>query len=441
MAIPRQAWFPLRFHALQDKLFRTKCKHPVVVAGRGSGKTEVARRFTVCNLPVIKPWPDPKYAYCLPTYKQAKRVVLGQFESLIPKHWLVKDGLNRSELTFKTVFGSELFIVGMDSPSRFEGIQIDGFILDECSDIKPGTFGRTLLPMLTHRNGYGWRIGVPKRTGPGAPEFREAYEKGVKGDPEIESYTWASDSVLSPEQLAKITALLDAKDYKEQIGGVWVESDGAVFYAFSEHANMSERAMYQPSLPIGVGSDFNVNPMAWVLFHVINGEMYVFDEIYMKDTNTQKTLNELHRRYDNHQYGWVFFGDASSKARKTSSDQTDFLIIMNDHRFTNKINGMPQQMRYPRANPSVAGRFAATNAMLCNAQGRTRLLIHPKCKKLREDLEQRTYKEGTRVLPADEKMVGHITDALGYPIDKLFPIRYDVDDCGNVYAKEAAYAI
>jgi len=47
---------------------------------------------------------------------------------------------------------------------------------------------------------------------------------------------------------------------------------------------------------------------------------------------------------------------------------------------------------------------------------------------------QRTYKEGTRDV-ADEGDIGHITDALGYPIHKLFPIRIDDSGVGGVTIK------
>jgi hypothetical protein len=78
---------------------------------------------------------------------------------------------------------------------------------------------------------------------------------------------------------------------------------------------------------------------------------------------------------------------------------------------------------YPKSNPSVLSRFASTNAAFKNANGILSCFIHPKCQKLRSDLQARTYKPGTRI-PADETGtdIGHITDALGYAIHKLRPM-------------------
>lgn len=438
------AWFTLRPHKLQSKLWRTDSKFPVVVAGRGSGKTEEARRYITRWLPVLKPWPDPKYFYGLPTYNQAKRVVWPQLEALIPKAWLVKNGANRSELTFTTKFGSTLYIVGMDKPARIEGIQVDGGILDECSDQKPETFTRTILPMLTHRNGFCWQIGVPKRNGPGAIQFRQNYEKGERGEEGFESYTWASNTILSPEQLAKVLAILDVKDALEQLGGIWVEASGMVYHAYSDTRNLSDLAVYRPDLPIGVGSDFNVDPMAWVLFHVIDHKMYIFDEVYIKDTNTQATLNNIcdgytdgkgvkHVGYKDHKNGWHFYGDSSARSRQTSAATTDYLQILNDPRFFNKRTGEPQKVHYDLSHPPIVDRYASVNALLYNALNQVRLFIHPKCKNLRTDLEQRTYKEGTREPDNSDLNAGHITDALGYAIYKLFPIRYEIAPASQIH--------
>ena len=423
------AWTELRPHKQQSQLWRTEARFPIVVAGRGSGKTELSRRYIVRMLPVRKPWPDPIYIIAFPTYSQAKRVVWDKVKALIPKDWLPKNGANMAELTFRTIFGSTLYIVGMDKPFRIEGMQIDGCIMDESSDQKPEAFTRTILPMLSHRNGFCWRIGKPKRTGIGASAFRKSFLEGLQpNDKDLESYNWKSNTVLTEEQLHEIAGQMGAEEYAEEVNAEWTDAKGGIFYAYNDTENVSANIAYNPNAMIGVGSDFNVDPMAWVLFHVVNGVMYVFDELWIRDTNTQNTLNELYRRYGQHKAGWHFFGDASSRNRHTSTSMTDFLQIINDKRFANA------KISYPKANPAVSDRFAATNALLCNALNERRCFIHPKCKNLREDLQQRTYKEGTRDVN-DSGDIGHITDALGYPIYKLFPIRLGQDGNAKVSIK------
>ena len=418
------AWTQLRPHRLQSKLWRTTARFTVVVAGRGSGKTEVSRRKLVRYLDVLKPWLDRNYVYGLPTYSQAKRVAWEQINALIPDSWVSnkQSGRNKSELCITTDSGAKLYVVGLDKPHRIEGIQLDGAVIDECSDQHPNTYTKTILPMLTHRNAWCSRIGVPKRNGVGAAEFKAAFEEGLQpNDKGLESYTWSSSTILSKEQLNDVLAQLTAKDAEEQLGGLWVAGEGQIFYAYSETDSVSETAKYDPNDIIGVGSDFNVNPMAWVLFHVRDGRMYVFDEIYIRNTNTQATLDILYERYGQyHRGGWMFFGDASAQNRHSSTAITDYIQIKNDKRFDEP---KAKVIFYPTKNPPVADRFAATNAMLLNGLGVRRLFINPKCKYLRNDLMTRSYKEGTREVDESNKDSGHITDALGYPIHRLFPLR------------------
>jgi hypothetical protein len=418
------AWKPLRPHPVQSALWRTRSRFVAVRAGRGSGKTEIARRRVVRYLNVKKPgWSDPTYFYALPTFSQAKRVAWPQLKALIPKDWIAN--INESDLQITTVFGSILYVFGMDKPERAEGLQYDGGVIDESSDHKPTVFTKTLLPTFSHRDGWCWRIGVPKRFGSGAEDFNSFFHAGKTGesipgcpDLRIESFEWSSEDIVNPEILAFARKHLSQQDYDEQYRALEVGVQGAIFYTFDDSQNVHVAAEYNPDLPVYVGSDFNVDPMAWVLCHKYSDGLDVFDEVWLRNTSTQQTLDHLHKRYGNHRAGFRFIGDASGRARKTSAStaaQSDYLIIKADRRFYNA------SVAYPKSNPAVVDRFASCNALICNANGERRLLVNPRCKRTIADLNARSYKPGTRE-PADSGDVGHITDALGYVIHSQFPL-------------------
>ena len=420
-----ETWTKLRPHKEQSRLWRSPNRMKVVVAGRGSGKSEISKRFTVRQLPVNKPWPDPLYFYGLPTYSQAKRVGWDKILPLVPREWIRKK--SESGLWIETIHGAKLYIVGLDQPSRVEGLQWDGCIIDECSDIKPGTFGRSILPALSHRDGFCWQIGVPKRYGKGAKEFRKYFELGLAGKPipgtdqKLESFHWASKSVLTKAQLAVAMGTLDAKDFNEQYNASWEEAGGAVFFAFTEKLNVQHRAMYRQDREIIVGVDFNVNPMCWVLCHMVDGVLHVFDEVFIRNTHTAACLKHLHHAYGSHKMGWKFIGDASSNSRKTSAPLTDYIQIYNYEPLH------PRTVDFPSANPRVQDRFASTNAALRNVKHEVRCIINPKCVHLIADLKARVYKEGFNI-PADSGDIGHITDALGYIIHRIMPMRVITGD-------------
>lgn len=416
-----ERWTQFRPHDGQRAAWTAPQRFVGLPCGRGSGKTEMAKRRLVRFLPVKKPWPDPHYFYGGPTRDQTKRIAWDDFIRLIPADWLA--GSPRvSDLRITTVFGSDLWIVGMDRPERIEGVQWDGGVFDESSDIKPGAFDKSVIPALTWRDGWCWRIGVPKRQGVGASEFRKFCEKGLAGtDPDTAAFSWPSSDILTPEQLAYARANLDPKDYREQFEACWETAGGGIFHAFDRDRNVRPCA-YRPNMPILVGSDFNVDPMAWVLAHRLGDRLDVFDELWLRDTNTPATLDKLAARYHDHKGGWEFYGDASGSARKSSASRSDYQHIMNHADFKR----MGRSLHYPYANPPVADRFAATNALCLNAAGERRLFIDSRCEHLIDDLEARYYKPRTKEAD-DTGTLGHITDALGYIVHRLFPIRLELD--------------
>jgi hypothetical protein len=412
-------WSQLNHHDIQHKLWRTKKRFALVAAGRGSGKTELARRRIVRYLPIKKPWSNPMYFYALPTYGQAKRVAWEEIKKLVPKHWILgepKDG----EMVIKTIFGSSLYVVGLDKPQRIEGNQWDGGIIDEFSDQRPGVFDKSVRPALSHKTGWCWMIGVPKRFGIGAVEFKDKFYKYMDeaADPDFQSFTWSSEDILSASELESARRNLSSEDYDEQFRASWVSIRGAVYHAFDEVFNVVSEATYKADVPIVVGQDFNVDPMSWVLCHVAANGLVAFDELRINNTNTQASLDILHQKYGHHKAGWIFIGDASGRARKTSATSTDYVIIKNDPRFPNKT------MSYTKANPAVEDRNASVNALLCNANKDRRLFVNPRCKWLIRDLTSLSYKPNTREIQLGPGL-GHMSDALGYIVYRLFPLRTD----------------
>ncbi len=293
-------------------------------------------------------------------------------------------------------------------------------LVHNCSDLKWHEAELAIFPMIAARNGWLWRLGVPKRTGVGATQFREFCEEArSSNDPETAAFTWPSSDVMTSDQLLWYQEHWDAKDCDEQLGGHWQDGGGGIFHAFS---STNERACnFDPELPMIVSCDFNVDPMAWVIGHPRDGGRYIewFDEIWERDTNTPAVLKILWDRYGDKTNGTIsFYGDATGRSRKSSASQSDYLHIANHKKF--KAKGAT--VHFPAGNPAVADRFAACNAVLRNALGNVRCFFDPRCEHLLIDVKGRGYKPGTTD-PDDKGDVGHATDAWGYATYMLFPIE------------------
>lgn len=421
-------WNKLRYHPVQNQLWHYTGRFAAIVAGRRSGKTDLCRKKLVLQLPVQKPWPDPIYYYILPTFAQAKRVAWKPILNLIPSHWI--EDINRQDLCITCKNGSTLYVAGADKPERIEGTPSDFIMVDESSDQKPELM-KTIVPMLAERDGCLYRLGVPKRDGIGKIDFREYFNRGVRGEDGIASFTWKSADILTPAQIYEAKSQMSEEDFVEQFEAAWQDIGSTVYYNFTL-LNISHEIIYDPAFEIHVGCDFNVDPMCWTLSHYIDGKVRVFDEIFLRHTNTPKTLDFISNKYAGHLAGWRFYGDATSRSDKTSATKSDYYIIKNDTRFGQK------RIYFPERNPSRRNRFAAVNAAFKNANGDIRICINPSCKRLINDFNMVSYQEGTTdVEDYTGTDIGHMSDAFGYQINSLMPVRI-LDDVVPVVISRSA---
>lgn len=411
-------WPALTFNEKQAAYWACRKKWIYLCVGRQAGKTELALRKLVRHLPVKKPWDDPRYFYCGPTFGQAKRTAWNRLLNLVPDCWVAPDGISKTDLSIKTIFGSEVFLFGLDKPQRIEGSILDGGIIDESSDIKPGTFDLSILPTLVWRNGWTDFIGIPKRFGVGAVEYRTRYEKAGRGEiPDAAAFTWPSKGVVPDEFLAMCQETMDARDFDEQFNASWLSASGGIFYAFDKDFNVRP-CLYDESLPLIIASDFNVDPMAWVILQDRGGVTNVIAEIWLRNTNTPATLEVLLKKYPGHRAGFQMYGDASGRSRHTSANMSDYVHIASHA----GLMALGRTMHYTTSNPVVADRFASCNARICNGAGQRNLFVDSSCKHLIQDLETRSYKLGTRETD-DTGDQGHISDALGYYLHQRWPLQ------------------
>jgi len=427
-------WKKLDYHPKQYEAYHGGKRFVNLFCGRRSGKTEVARRKIINALMIRRPWKKPLYFYALPTFAQAKKVAWGPLLDLIPKEWIdPKNGgfANIMDMHIRTMFGSELYVVGMDQPQRIEGLGYDGCVIDEACDHKPGSFALTVRPALADRTGWCWRIGVPKRNGIGSRECKEWFDMGLSGEfPNIKSYSWPSADILTAEEIEDARKTTDPKDFNEQYNASWEQAGGVIFYTFDRKRHVNEGiCQYRPHLPLYIGMDFNIDPMSWVIGQVIPDHpscphdkvLVILDELFIRNTSTPEALNTLYKKWGHHKERIYFCGDAASHQRRTSASSavvTDYVHIVN---FRSE-NWQDKKVIIPKKNPGLADRFAVCNAVMLNADGDVRFYVHPQCKRLINDLDYRSYKENTSE-PNDTKDQGHVSDAMGYLMYNQFPPR------------------
>lgn len=411
----------LAVHPGQKRVLKDPTRHRVVVAGRRWGKTQLSKTAIITE--AIKPrrhiW------YIAPTYGMARGILWEELKEAIPRAWVRPNGINETRMSIRLINGTLIELKGADSkPDALRGRGLHLIIIDEAQDIDPDTFYKVLYPTFATTQGRFLIIGTPKAYN----WLYDIYMRGQRGpiitDKEgnrrrniWKSWQYATrESPFVPQsEIDEARHNLDPKTFRQEYEASFETMSGRVYHSFDRRANVRS-CPFNPRLPIWIGQDFNIDPMSTVVLQPQpNGEIWVVDELYLHQSNTEEVAEELARRY----YRYMktkqitFYPDPAGNNRQTGRGQSDLDIL--------KEAGF-KSFRFRRKHPLVSDRVNAVNRMFRAADDTRRLFIDEGCTNLIKSLEETIYKEGSREV--DKKLgTEHPADALGYPIELEFPVR------------------
>ena len=254
-----------------------------VVAHRRCGKT-VACLNDLCRRALQLKTPHGRYAYVAPYLAQAKEVAWDYLKRYMRPATLA---INEAELRLTLVNGSSVRIHGADNPDRLRGSYLDGVILDEYADMRPGVWGEVIRPMLADRKGWATFIGTPK----GRNSFYELCygnsEKKIKGaanDPEwFFSVLKASETrILDYEELSSYRSMSTQAQYDQEFECSFDAAIMGAYYgeaiAAAERQGRVRAVPYQDMLPVHTAWDLGkgVNMAVW-FFQIVGREVHIID--------------------------------------------------------------------------------------------------------------------------------------------------------------------
>lgn len=196
-------------------------------------------------------------------------------------------------------------------------------------------------------------------------------------------------------------------EFRQQVMAEFVNLQGGQIYdCFNEGihvVNFDHRIINSKTY---LGLDFNVAQMCAASVKFENNNFYMYDEYYLRDSNTIKMSQEIISREPHYRKNLFVIPDSTYEARSVTSEQTSKEIL--------RRAGF-QLM--PTRNPYIGERQQALNNVFWNeGKEKPRILIHPSC--------SRTIKELNTLTPdLKEGDVSHLAVALGYVVWKLDPLR------------------
>jgi hypothetical protein len=435
--------YPLRPHPEQSRLLASPARFRVVPAGRRSGKTERAKRHLVTQALTAQGWDDPRFFAGAPTRDQAKAIYWADLKAMFDPRLYAKPP-SETELCIRLVTGAEVYVLGMDKPERIEGRPWNGGILDEFANMKPGAWGENVRPALSDRKGWCWLIGVPE----GRNHYYDLWKYARSGvDPEWDGFTWRSVDILDPAEVEAARRQLDPLVFEQEYEASFVNFEGRAYYPFQE-ADHCKPLVYNPKAPLILCFDFNVEPGVCAIvqeqrlpgqFERGPGKVLALDrpitgtgviaEVHIpRNSNTPAVCQKVLKDFGTHAGVVRCYGDATGGARGTAKVAgSDWELIRSILKHGSPEQGLPGfgdrlEFRVRLSNPAERARVNAMNSRLRASDGTIRLMVDPaRAPHVVKDLEGvRTLKGGSGEI---DPMLTHISDALGYYVEREFPVR------------------
>ena len=401
-------WTPLRYHKIQQDFRVSKKRFNISPAGRRSGKTEIAKRRLVKK--ALMGIDRFRYIACAPTRDQAKRIFWDDLKALVPQRFVSKK--SEVALTIILVNGAKITVMGMDVPERVEGEPIGHILLDEYANMKRECWPEHIRPALSDPNFEGGSadfIGVPE----GRNHYWEMWQDAV--DKDWGRFHWFSEEILPKEEIEEAKSTLDDRTYRQEYQGEFVTYSGLAYYCWSDESIVA--GSYDDELPLILCFDFNREPGVAAIGQLKGDVTHFFDEVYIPTASTTPMVCKvILDKYESHKGRFRIFGDASGGAKGSDSVRGSNWDLVREC-FKNKETSF----NLKRKNPPQVRRINAMNSRLKNAKGEHRLLVDPKCRYIRRDFEGVSLLPGTNELDKTEPLLTHMTDAIGYMVEYLYP--------------------
>ena len=380
----------------RKEILNDKTRYKILSCGRRFGKSFFSVLFLL-NKPLQ---PNERRWIVFPTYRQAKMVSWNLLKSIFAGKQAT---INETELSITLDNGAKIELKGADKPDSLRGVSTTMVVMDEYAFMKENVWGEIIQPTLAESKGEALFVGTPS----GLNHFYDLFVKGQSDNSDYKSwqFTTLDGGFISEEEVENAKKNLDKRTFQQEYEASFLTAANRCAYNFSRdiHCRVMEKS---PRMFWGI--DFGVASYMTAILMCENtaGEVYVFDEIGIQNSNTFELakLMQLKGR------GLPVYPDPAGKARTSNSTKSDHKILQ-EAGFT---------VIAKKANPTQKDRMNSLNRMLEDATGKHKLFINPKCTKTIRDLELCTLENGQML---KTETLSHFLDGLMYPIEYRYGFK------------------
>jgi hypothetical protein len=302
---------------------------------------------------------------------------------------------------------------------RWKGLEVNGFVLEEANELSEDAFWKAIeragsyiprsgtkpppIVMMTCNPATNWVKTLIYDRWAGVPEAGPLPDKWLYIPSKI------TDNPYAMEDEMYIASINEMPEYKRR---VYVEGDwdvqlkigGEYFKCFDLdlHTAPAAKVEYDPSLPLHISWDDNLNPylpagifqihiVTMTVDSTLNGKpikksidyftVKMIDEIVGKTPSNTVPANckEIIRKFSSHRGGIFIYGDATAKKDDTKQENgfNFYSMIQRDLR---AHFGGAVELKVMTSNPAVYLRANWMNTIFENEVGNIKMVISDKCK-------------------------------------------------------------
>jgi hypothetical protein len=407
----------------------------ILVAGYGAGKTFIGGKRIISlaleNAPIA-------VAAVSPTFPLAKKTVVPTISALLAgkrqnygkAFWWRYNKVDHEFTIRYHGRHATIYVLSGEDPDSLRGPNLAAAWLDEPFLMDKSVFMQ-MIARVRHPESVLSEIGLtgtPESLNWGFDlcmgEMKDDLEE--YGDVKVGMIQASSRANLSlnPAYIKRMEGTFTDRMVEAYIEGGFVNlSEGLVYYAFTNlqdsegHTNVKSYPEVPEQAELGVGMDFNVNPMSAAVFWRMGAHMHFFDEIQLPNADTEFLCQQLVEKYvsDERVTKQVLedvYPDASGVQRHANAPgaKTDFHYI--------REAGF--RVRAHHKNPKRKDRYNAVNGKFRPKEGASTLSIDPRCKRMIKYLQAYSHE-----LMNKQQNMSHLLDAMSYPVEYLYPVYHD----------------
>jgi hypothetical protein len=327
-------------------------------------------------LMLCKMYPKSRWAIVRDSLQTLKRNTLPSFNKICPDGFKKSYNQDTQTVTFQN--GSQIlfFSENYDDDkelNRWKGLEVNGFLLEEVNELNELSFykakeraGSHVIPnkpppliICTCNPANNWVKTL----------FFDRWEKGSLPSDWIYIPSKIFDNPFVTADKVYMKSLEDLPRYQYEIfvEGNWnyQKRTGAEFYKEFDLDENVKSCPYDPTLPIWLSVDENVNPyLPATLWQLHGKEAWCIDEIALKNPrNTTRDLGkEFSTRYHDHAAGVFIGGDATSQKEDVKQEKGMNLFRL----IQNELEKFKPSLRVLKSNPNVVTRQQFMNTIFYN---------------------------------------------------------------------------